>query len=40
MCKTWHYERSISGPKNLYYAQLALRKRREAQEAAAAAQQP
>lgn len=39
MCETWHYERSIEGPKNLYYAQLALRKRREAAEAAAAALQ-
>ncbi|KAL4434670.1 hypothetical protein ABPG77_002793 [Micractinium sp. CCAP 211/92] len=39
MCKTWHYERSIKGPSNLYYAQLALRKRREAAEAAAPAQQ-
>ena len=29
MCATWHYERDIDGPVNLYYAQLARRKRLE-----------
>lgn len=31
MCKTWHYERSVDSPRNLYKSQLA---RRRAQAAA------
>lgn len=26
MCKTWHYERSVNAPRNLYNSQLARRK--------------
>lgn len=28
MCPSWHYERSIKGPANIYQAQLARRTRR------------
>jgi hypothetical protein len=30
MCRTWHYERAVSSPANLYKAQLKRRKARAA----------
>lgn len=36
MCPTWHYERKVTRPENLYESQLALRRAREAAAAGAA----